>query len=180
MPDSRIVAFNAEIEKIIAFLKGEYGKLQTGRANAALIEGIQVEAYGQRQQLKTVAGITVSDARTIVVQPWDPSILQSVDKALQAADLGSSPSNDGHVIRITLPPMTEERRQKMTKIVHQLAEESRISLRQQRDKLREGLKEEKDEDARYTLLEDLDKAVKTGNDKIEEAKTKKELEIMTV
>ncbi len=179
--DPRISSFRSETEKVLDYLHSEFAKLQTGRASAALVEGVQVEAYGQNQQLKAVAGISIQDAKTIVIQPWDKSIMQAVEKALTDADLGANPVNDGAVIRLNLPPMTEERRESLKKVVQQLAEEARISVRQQRDQVREKIKEEeKDEDARYTLLEGLDKAAKSANDKIDESKKKKEEEVMTV
>lgn len=178
--DSRIDEFSKSLEKVLAHLHSEYAKLQTGRANAALVEGIEVDAYGQLQQLKSVAGVSVPDGKTIVIQPWDASILGSVETAITKADLGTAPVNDGSVIRINLPPMTEERRTQLKKVVAQLAEEARISVRQQRDKLRENIKEEKDEDVRYTLLEQLDKASEKGNGDIEAAMKAKEEEVMTV
>ncbi|MBU2260047.1 ribosome recycling factor [Patescibacteria group bacterium] len=181
MSNIRIEIFNSEVEKILAHLHSEYSKLQTGRANASLLENVEVEAYGQKQPLKSVAGITVEDARSLVVQPWDRSIIGNVERALTKADLGTSPVNDGSVIRINLPQMTEERRAQMKKIVHQFAEEARISIRQKRQYVNDAIKdEEKDEDARYTLLEELDKAVKTANEKVEESMKKKEEEVMTV
>jgi ribosome recycling factor len=181
MSDSRITGFNQEVEKILHFLHGEYSKLQTGRANASLIEHIEVDAYGQKQPLKTVAGITVQDARTIVVQPWDKSVIGDVERALQIADLGTSPVNDGSVVRLNLPPMTEERREQLKKIVHQLSEEARISVRQQRQQINDKIKdEEKDEDVRYTLIEELEKAVKSANEQIDETRKKKEEEVMTI
>ena len=88
MANARIDAFNQEGEKILTFLHGEYAKLQTGRANAALVESVVVDAYGQRQPLKGVAGISVQDAKTIIIQPWDNSIMQKIESALTTADLG--------------------------------------------------------------------------------------------
>src|SRR3989344_8074537 len=99
--DARIQALNQEIEKVIHFLHGEYSKLQTGRASAALVENVQVEAYGQRQPLKALASITIQDVRTIGVQPWDKSIMQPIEIALQKADLGANPVNDGTMVRIS-------------------------------------------------------------------------------
>jgi ribosome recycling factor len=181
MSDSRIASFEKEVEKVLHHLHSEYAKLQTGRANAALIEHATVDAYGQRQELRSVAGISVPDARTIVVQPWDMAIIGDIEKALTELDLGSSPVNDGTVVRINLPPMTEDRRKDMVKVVHQMAEECRISIRQQRQSVHDAIKnDEKDEDVRYTLLEELDKAVKTANDQVEETMKKKEEEVMTV
>ncbi len=181
MADARIESFKKEVEKILTFLQSEYAKLQTGRANAALVESVSVEAYGQNQPLKGVAGISVQDARTIVVQPWDNSVISNIESALTKADLGVNPVNDGTVIRLNLPPMTEERRTQLKKVVHSLAEEARISVRQQRQSVHDDIKEEeKDEDVRYTLLEELEKAVKEANEKIETTMKQKDEEVMTV
>ena len=181
MADARIENFNAEVEKVLTYLHGEFAKLQTGRANAALVENVPVDAYGQSQPLKAVAGVSVQDAKTIVVQPWDASTLGDIETALVKADIGINPVNDGTVIRLTLPPMTTERREQLVKLVHQLAEEGRISVRQQRQTVHDKIKdEEKDEDVRYTMLEELEKAVKAANEKIDETKKQKEEEVMTV
>ncbi|MEK7591179.1 MAG: ribosome recycling factor [Patescibacteria group bacterium] len=180
MTDPRIAQFHAHGDKILQFLSGEYSKLQTGRANAALIEHIEVEAYGQRQPLKTIAGISVTDARSMTVQPWDRSILANVDKAIQQSNLGVNPVNDGVMIRINLPPMTQERREQLAKVVHQLAEEARISLRKYRQEAHDAIKPEKDEDVRETLNKDLQKAVDALNLHIGETAEKKEQEIMTI
>lgn len=179
--DPRMQVFQKEAEGVLTHLHGEYAKLQTGRAHAALIEHAHVAAYGQKQELRTLAGISIADARTIVVQPWDPGIMYEVETALRDLDLGASPVNDGTAIRINLPPMTEERRKHLVKSVHQLAEEARITIRQKRQETLEDIKKnEKDEDARYTLLKDLDGGVKSANAKIEESKKKKEEEIMKI
>lgn len=179
--DPRISSFKEQTKKVLEFLHNEFAKLQTGRANAALVETVKVDAYGQLQDLKAVASISVQDAKTIVVQPWDRSIMQAVDTALSKADLGGSPVNDGVVIRIILPPMTEERRQRLAKVVSQLGEEARISIRQNRQSVNDDIKaNEKDEDVRYTLLEELDKAVKEANEEVEKSVKAKEEEVMTV
>ncbi len=180
MQDPRLASFHTAADKVFQHLQTEFSKLQTGRANAALVELIDVEAYGQRQQLRAVAGVTVSDARTIVVQPWDRSILQSVEKALQQANLGTSPVNDGVVLRLILPPMTQERRAQLSKVVNQLAEEARISVRKARQEAHDALKPEKDEDVRETMMEELQKAVEVANAKIAEMAKKKEEEIMKI
>lgn len=181
MSDPRVIAFHQEVDKVLQYLQAEFGKLQTGRANASLVEHVPVEAYGQIQPLKAVAGISIQDAKTIVVQPWDKTIGKPIEMALSKADLGATPMFDGVVIRISLPSMTQERRLSLTKIVHQLAEEARISIRQQRQHAHDRIKTaEKDEDVRYTLLEEIDKSVKSGNDKVDELRAKKEKEVMTV
>lgn len=180
MADPRLAGFQAATDKILTHLKTEFGKLQTGRANASLIEHVDVEAYGVKQQMKALAGISVQDARTIVIQPWDRSVLSSIEKALQQVDLGSSPVNDGVVVRITLPPMTEERRTHLKKVVSTLAEEARITLRKQRQEALDKIKPEKDEDVKATLEKELQKAVDDGNAKISDAAKKKEEEVMKV
>ena len=178
--DPRILSFQKEAEKVLQFLQGEFGKLQTGRANAAIVEHIDVDAYGQKSPLKAVAGISIADARTIVIQPWDPSILQAIEKAIQQSSIGLHPMNDGSLIRLNLPAMTEERRGELTKIVQKLAEEARISIRQHRQKSHDQLKGEKDETLRKTLLDYLQKEVDTANGKIEEVRKKKEEELMKI
>ena len=181
MTNAHIDHFSQETENILQYLVSEFAKLQTGRASAALVEHVDVVAYGQHQQLKTIAGITVQDARTIVIQPWDKDTLRDIEVALQDADLGVTPQNDGIVIRLNLPPMTEERRQQIVKVVHQMAEEARISVRQQRQTAHDRIKdEEKDEDVRFTDLDILQKKVDDANAKIEDLKKQKEQEVMTV
>lgn len=181
MPSPRLAAFAAESDKVLKFLLAEFSKLQTGRASASIVEHVEVEAYGHRQQLRTLAGITIQDARTIVIQPWDRSVISNVEKALQLANLGTSPVNDGHVLRINLPQMTEERRKELTKVVAKLAEDAKISLRQHRQAALEKIKaEEKDEDARFTQQDEVQKLTDKANLQIEELRKKKELEVMTV
>lgn len=180
MNDPRITQFSAAADKVLHFLRNEYGKLQIGRANASLLEHISVDAYGQKMELKAVASVAVQDARSLVVQPWDKTVLQAVEKALQQANLGVNPVNDGVVLRINLPAMTEERRKELVKIVHKLAEEARISVRQHRQESHDGIKDEKDEDVRETLQETLQKEVDRFNEQIDDIRKKKEEEIMTV
>lgn len=146
-----------------------------------LVDHLEVEAYGHRQQLKTLAGVTVQDARSLVIQPWDHSILTNIEKALQLANLGTAPVNDGHVLRINLPQMTEDRRKELTKVVQRLAEEAKITIRQNRQAILDKIKtEEKDEDVRYTQQDELQKLVDKANQAIEEARKQKEQEVMTV
>lgn len=181
MPSPRVTAFTTEADKVLKFLQNEFSKLQTGRASASLVDHLEVEAYGHRQQLKTLAGVTVQDARSLVIQPWDRSIISNVEKALQLANLGTSPVNDGQVLRINLPPMTEERRKELVKVVQRLAEEAKITLRQHRQAVLDKIKtEEKDEDARFTQQDDLQKLVDKANLQIEDLRKKKEQEVMTV
>lgn len=175
-----IQSFETSVVKILEHLHTEFSKLQTGRANASLIEHIIVEAYGQNMEMKAVASISVQDARSLVIQPWDKSVLASVEKAIQQANIGVNPVNDGIVIRLNFPPMTEERRKQITKIVGQLAEQSKISIRQERQKANDGIKLMTDEDEKERCLKDLQKHVDEANKKIEDSAHKKEQEVLTV
>ena len=179
MIDPRIAGFRAEADKVIANLKNDFSKLQTGRANAALVEHIMIDAYGQKQDLRSLCGISV-DQRSIVISPWDRSILGAVEKAISQADLGASPINDGVTIRMTLPPMTEERRKHLQKVVNQLAEESRVSVRKHRQVAHDAIKPEKDEDVKETLNQELQKGVDEYNGKIAGMAKAKEEEVMKI
>lgn len=175
-----ITNFDTAIQKALDHLHLEYNKLQTGRANASLIEHISVEAYGQRMEMKGVASISVQDARSIVIQPWDKSVLADIEKAIQIANIGVNPVNDGVVIRLNFPSMTEERRKQITKIVHQLAEQSRIAIRQDRQKANDEIKLITDENEKERLQKDLQKAVDDANAKVEDLAKKKEQDVLTV
>lgn len=172
--------FVIECKKTIDFLHSEFARLQTGRANVIMVEGTMVEAYGQKQPLKAIAGITVEDARTILIQPWDASVLNNVEKALTALDLGTAPNNDGSVIRMILPPMTEERRKLLGKNVHKLAEDARVSVRNHRHDAKTIIEKESDEDVRFTELEKLQQITDDTNKEIDESMKNKEHEVMTV
>lgn len=177
--DSRIASFLQEIDKALAHLKTEYSKLQTGRPNTALIDHVMVEAYGAKQELRTVAGVSI-DGRSVVIQAWDRSLLASIEKALVVANVGANPVNDGVVIRINFPSLTEERRKQMSKLVHQMAEDTKISVRKHRQVTLDAIKLEKDEDVKRTLETDLQKAVDESNGKITDLAKKKEEEVMKV
>ncbi len=116
-------------------LSEEFQTLRTGRANAAMLDGVMVDYYGTETPLKQVANVTVSDATLLVAQPYDPSSIPAIEKAIQMSDLGLNPSNDGKLVRIPVPMLTEERRKELVKIAHDMAEKSRNSVRQAR---REG------------------------------------------
>jgi ribosome recycling factor len=177
-----IVTLHSGIQKTTDHLKSEFARLQTGRASASLVENVLVDAYGQKQPLKAVAGISIADARTITVQPWDKSVLQDVEKALTKADLGTSPVNEGTLIRIVLPPMTEERRKQLVKVVHELAEEARIAIRQQRQEVHTNAKkdESRSEDEHRDFETSVQKEVDKANAEIEGLAKKKEEEVMKV
>jgi ribosome recycling factor len=180
MAHPAIAAFQDHVLKTLEHLQQEFSKLQTGRANAAVVEHISIEAYGQRMELKSVASISVQDARSIVIQPWDKSVLGAVEKALQVSDLGISPVNDGVVIRLNFPPMTEERRKHIVKVVGQLAEAAHIRIRQERQVANDAIKQMDDEDERDRAQKELQKLVDDANEKITSSAKKKEQEVLTI
>src|ERR1700722_20068261 len=116
-------------KKVMDHFKFELGSVRTGRANPALLATVQVESYGSKMPLEHVASVTVSDAKTLTISPWDKGQIPAIEKGIQMANLGFNPSNDGVVIRITLPSLNEERRKEMVKLVGQLAEKGKIGGR---------------------------------------------------
>lgn len=118
-----------EFEKALHHLQEEFSRLQAGRANPALVEPIMVDAYGTLQPIKNVANISVPDAKTLQIQPWDRSVMPAIEKAIQQSDLGLNPVNNGVTLLLVIPQLTEERRRDLVKIVNRLAEEARISIR---------------------------------------------------
>ncbi len=175
----------AEMKKIIDHLKTEYSHLQIGRASASLVEGVMVEAYGSMQALKGLAHISVPDAKTIQIQPWDKSVLQAIEKGIMMANLGLNPSNDGIVVRINIPPLTEERRRDLTKVVHKLAEDARISVRHARQGVMDKIKgqekaKEISEDIAKGLEKKLQEKVDAMNREIETLAKGKEADVMKV
>src|SRR6185295_5164880 len=129
------------MSKCVSLLKDHYRKMRTGRANTGLLEGIKVEYYGSEVPLSQVASISVEDARTLVVSPWDKSAVTAVEKAIMKSDLGLTPNTAGQVIRLPLPPMTEERRKELTKVARHEAENARVAVRAVRRDLMTELKE---------------------------------------
>lgn len=174
-----------DFEKAAAHLRDEYSRLQIGRASAALVENIHAEAYGTSQLLKALANISIPDPRTIAIQPWDRSVLPAIEKAIRDSDLGLNPVNDGIVVRLNIPALTEERRRDLTKVVHQFAEESKISIRNSRQVAHNTFKELKDkseitEDDLHLSQKKLQDKVDAVNKQIDEMAKKKEEDVMKI
>lgn len=177
--------FKDDFEKVITFFKDDITGLRTGRASTAIVEGVTVEAYGTRQPLKAVASISVADAKTLNIEPWDKSIMAAVEKGIRDSGLGINPVNDGRLIRLKLPDLTVERRNDLVKVLHQKIEQAKVAIRKVREEVRDLISgEEKDntitEDEKYRLQEDLEKLVKEYNEKIGAMGEQKEKEITTV
>lgn len=185
MPQTSIDQSAKEMQEALNHLDGDLSALQIGRANAALVSDLRVEAYGTMQGLKALANISVPDPQTIQIQPWDRSVLGAIEKAIKTSNLNLNPMNDGIVVRLNIPPTTEERRKDLVKLVGQKGEECRVSIRHARQKAHDAIKAMKDgkkisEDEYYTYEEMLQKKVDEFNKKVEERTDKKEAEIMKV
>ncbi len=126
--------------KSVDAVKRELAKIRTGKATVSLLDGVKVEYYGNTVPLRQVANISVPEARLLIVQPWEKGIIGDIEKSILKADLGLNPSNDGNIIRVPIPALTEERRKEMVRFVHKLAEEGRVSVRNVRRDANESLK----------------------------------------
>jgi ribosome recycling factor len=172
------------MDKAVRSLKHELQKVRTGRANASLLDGITAEYYGTPTPLNQMANLTVPDPRLIVISPYDKSAMAPIEKAIQASDLGLTPQNDGKVIRIPIPPLTEERRKELVKHVHKSAEVHKIGVREAR---RDGLAILKDLERDGLSTDDRHRADKKIQDltddfvqKVDDVTAQKEKEILEV
>jgi ribosome recycling factor len=178
-------SYKPEFDKAIEHLKNEIAALRTGRATPALVEDILVEAYGVKTPLKGLASVSLSDPKTLLIEPWDKGVLKEIEKSIQLANIGINPVNEGARLRLSVPPLTEESRRELIKILQQKLEQSRISLRSIRDKIRSEIIEaerEKQltEDDRYRSQEKLDELIEEYHFRIKEIGEQKEKEIMTI
>lgn len=182
---SHLEAHRPEFARVIEHFQRELQGLRTGRASVQIVENIRVEAYGQMMDIKGVASLTTPDAKTIQIEPWDKAIVKDIEKALIDASLGMQPNTAGTVIRLVMPPVTEEGRKNLVKVLGQKAEEAKISVRAVREKVKSLIvSDEKEklisEDDRKGFLEQLEKVVGETNRQIEAISDSKEEEIMKV
>ncbi len=174
-----------KMEKTLKALNTEYTQLRAGRANAAVLDKIKVDYYGTPTPINQMAAISVAEARILTIQPWDKSTIQTIEKAIQASDIGINPQNDGVVIRLIFPQLTEERRKDLSKDVRKMAEDSRVAIRSiRRDAIEKAKKMEKASEITEDDLDDAEKDIQDLTDKyikeIDNAAKEKETEIMTV
>ncbi len=177
--------YKDQFEKTLGHLRTEISGLRTGRATPALVEDIVILAYGVKQQLKAVASIAVADAKTLTIDPWDKSLVQAIESAINNSDLGINPVNDGKLIRLPLPDLTQERRQELIKVLHRKLEESRVAIRKIREEARKEIDakekgKEIAEDEKYNLQEDVEVMVKNYNEKIKVIGEEKEKEVTKI
>lgn len=171
------------MEKSVEFTKQQFGKVRTGRASASLVDTVKADYYGSPTPITQMANISVPDARTIVIQPWDRTNLSAIEKAIQSADLGFNPQNDGVIIRIPVPPLTEERRKEFVKVCKKYAEDGKVAVRNvRRDQIEAIRKAEKDkaitEDDKKRGEEETQKITDEFIKKIDTAIAQKEKELM--
>lgn len=174
-----------KMKKAVEATERELKGIRTGRASPALVETVVVPAYGADTPLRQLATISTPDARTIQIQPWDRNLLGAVEKAILAANLGLTPNNDGRVIRINIPPLTEERRKELVKLARHMAEEGRVAIRNIRRHANEEIKDaekrhEISEDERERALDETQKLTDKYIAKVDELLAAKEKEIMEV
>ncbi|MBI5629538.1 MAG: ribosome recycling factor [Elusimicrobia bacterium] len=175
----------SQMQEKVSKLAKEYSVLRTGRANPLILESVKIEYYGQVVPLKQVAAVSVPEARVLEIRPWDPAVLPDLEKALQKADLGAQPQNDGKLIRLSLPAMTEERRKDMVKVVKRMGEEFRVAVRNERhDALSKIKQAEKAKELTQDDVKGLETRIQKITDgyvnQIDEQVVQKEKEITTI
>ena len=171
-----------KMRKSIEAVTREFGEIRTGRASPTMVEGLHVDYYGTPTMLKQMASISVPDAHLLAIQPWDVTAIPEIEKAIAKSNLGVTPSNDGKVIRISVPQLSKERRLELVKVVHKMAEEGKISLRTVRRDAKEHIEKlEKDkivsEDEKFKGIEELQKLVDKYIGKVDEILKSKEKEV---
>jgi len=185
MSSEVIMEMAEKMENSLGAFKSELTKIRTGRASLSLLDGIKVDAYGSPMPLNQVGTLTIPESRQIVIQPWDPQVMSAIEKAILKSDLGLTPVNDGKVIRINIPQLTEERRKELVKIVKKVAEEYRVAVRNHRRDAIDTLKKQKknkeiSEDEQFRLQDEAQKETDASIAKIDKVAAEKENEVMEV
>jgi ribosome recycling factor len=180
-----MAAAKTRMEKAVDDFRKDLATLRTGRANASLLDSIRVDYHGTPMPVNQLGTVTVPDATMIVVSPWDPSAVPLIDKAIRTSDLGLNPTNDGKVVRVPIPALTEDRRKDIVKQLHKVLENHRTAVRNIRRDLKEAIEKlEKDkkisEDEKKRALDELEKLSHTETKKIEDLSAMKEKEIMSI
>ncbi len=183
MKDEVLAESRAKMNNTVEALKRDFMRIRTGRASTSLLDGIKVTCYDTQMPLEQVASVSVPESRLITIQPWDLSIIGEIEKSILKSELGLTPMNDGKILRISIPPLTEERRKELAKMAKRMAEENKITIRNHRREANDNLKEMKNE---KLLSEDdlhraFDEVQEITNDfikKIDEITSEKEKEII--
>ncbi len=179
--DMIMLELNEKMDRAVESLEKRFSTVRAGRANPSSLDGVMVEYYGSMTPLKQLATISVPEARQLLVKPFDKSCLKDIEKAILASNLGYNPGNDGEVIRIIIPELTEERRKELVKQVKSLAEEAKVTIRNLRhDALEDVKKAEFPEDQEKGIEKDIQDIVNEYNKKVEDKLKEKEQELLTV
>ncbi len=184
MKDEVLSEIKRKMDKVLEVMARDLSRVRTGRASVALLEGIKVECYGTSMPLSQVASLAAPESRLLTVQPWDPTVLGDVEKAILKSDLGLNPVNDGKLIRLPIPALTTERRKELVKMVKKMAEEAKVALRNIRREANEDLKEMKKEkllpeDDAHRGQEEVQKVTDDFIKKVDVQAAEKEKEIMS-
>ena len=180
-----ILEMSEKMEKSVDAFRAELSKVRTGRASLAILDGINVDAYGSAMPLNQVGTLTIPESRMIAIQPWDPQMLPAIEKAILKSDIGLNPVNDGKIIRLNIPMLTEERRKELVKMVKKIAEDFRVAIRNSRRDAIETLKKQKkdkeiSEDDLFKLQDDAQVETDSHIKQIDDATASKEKEVMEV
>lgn len=183
MKDEILSETREKMNKSVDALKKDFRRIRTGRASASLLEGIKVDCYETRMPIDQVASISVPESRLIMIQPWDQTIISNIEKSILKSELGLTPQNDGKLIRISIPPLTEERRKELAKMAKKMAEDKKTSvrnLRREANDMFKTLKNEKDisEDEFHKAQDDVQKLTDEFIEKVDEVTAEKEKEII--
>lgn len=178
----QIAEIKKQMEKAVEHFRSELGKLRVGRASATMVDGVRVDVYGSQMSLKEVAALATPDPKTITIQPWDRSLFGEIEKAILAANLGLTPMNDGKIIRINMPPITEERRKDFVKQISKEGEAAKVAVRNIRRDAMDGLKKNKDltEDDQRRAQDEIQKVTDQFIQEIEKSVESKTKEVMTI
>ncbi len=173
------------MEEAVEAVRRDFATVRTGKASPALLDTVKVDAYGSKMPLNQVASVSTPESSLLVIQPFDKTLLPEIERAILTADLGFNPGNDGNIIRIPVPPLNEERRKEFAKLLHQMAEDGRVSLRQARkignDEVKEAIKEhETGEDEGHRLLDEIQKLTDSCSKRLDEMLEHKEKEVLAL
>lgn len=181
MIEQQIDEANEKMDQAVAHAVSEFATVRTGRANPGLLHRVMVDYYGTRTPLQQLASFSVPDAHMLVVQPYDKSAITAIERAIQEADLGLNPSNDGNIIRLAFPSLTEERRRDLIKVVHRLAEDGKVAIRNIRRHAKDAIEaEDVSEDLIHRAEKELQELTDQHTAAIDEALAKKEEELLEV
>ena len=173
------------MDHVVEHLRRELATIRTGRASLSLLDGVHVDYHGSVMPLKQVASLSVPESRLITIQPWEPSQIPEIEKAIQAANIGLQPSNDGKIIRLAIPPLTEERRKEYVKLARRMGEDAKVAVRNVRREVNDEIKKAQkagslSEDAQRSAQDEIQRLTDQSVSRIDEILSKKEAEILEV